>query len=145
MYIYSLFICLFLFLLQKIPVRHFDYRDDALFQIMCILRMMAFIFYQIDDLPDYLIVWYGQDISSNYMCFFFGLRINTLIMYVLHCFVANSLHVSSVNKEKHIWARRKCKEEDQAAYEEEWQESFKQGRKQKYLRKKDDDECRWFL
>ncbi|KAB2611878.1 hypothetical protein D8674_019910 [Pyrus ussuriensis x Pyrus communis] len=42
---------------SKIPVRPFDYRDEALFQMICILRMMAFIFYRIDDLPDYLIVW----------------------------------------------------------------------------------------
>ncbi|CAN6706546.1 unnamed protein product [Malus baccata var. baccata] len=43
------------FLLYKIPVRHFDYRDDALYQMMYILRMMAFIFYRIDDLQYHLI------------------------------------------------------------------------------------------
>ncbi|CAN6706548.1 unnamed protein product [Malus baccata var. baccata] len=41
----------------KIPVRPFDYRDEAVFQMICILRMLAFIFYRIDDLPEYLIVW----------------------------------------------------------------------------------------
>ncbi|KAM1189629.1 hypothetical protein ACFX2J_025280 [Malus domestica] len=41
----------------KIPVRHFDYRDDALYQMMYKLRMMAFIFYRIDDLQYHLIVW----------------------------------------------------------------------------------------
>ncbi|RXH68652.1 hypothetical protein DVH24_030985 [Malus domestica] len=51
----------------KIPVRPFDYRDEAVFQMICILRMLAFIFYRIDDLPEYLIVWYDQDISSSYM------------------------------------------------------------------------------
>ncbi|KAB2612472.1 hypothetical protein D8674_034788 [Pyrus ussuriensis x Pyrus communis] len=42
---------------SKISGRPLDHRDEALFQKMCILRMMASIFYRIDDLPDYLIVW----------------------------------------------------------------------------------------
>ncbi|CAN6572837.1 unnamed protein product [Malus baccata var. baccata] len=52
-----IFVFIFVFVAEIFSIRPFDHRDEALFQMMCILRMMASIFYRIDDLPDYLIVY----------------------------------------------------------------------------------------
>ncbi|KAM1431055.1 hypothetical protein ACFX2I_047049 [Malus domestica] len=93
---------LLLLFLMKFSVRPFDHRDEALFQMMCILRMMASIFYRIDDLPDYLIVsqqketHLGEEVQRG--------RSTQLIK-------TNGKRASNEGGE--------------------WKESFKQGRKQK--------------